>query len=162
MVLHVLLMATVGVHFLPLVQVQSSRIHFLPDRSLSFSHHPTYHMFLSPLHHKRRQLITQRFSSSGRHQHKCVISCQYIFDDCSLISFKGIKTKMFFELFCQIILLRHTIHNFKNRRSGHLQTVYVRFFKLFLRILQRDMECLFICRRHTVHGIHHHSLHNGT
>ena len=115
-----------------------------------------------PLHHKRRQLITQRFSSSGRHQHKCVISCQYIFDDCSLISFKGIKTKMFFELFCQIILLRHTIHNFKNRRSGHLQTVYVRFFKLFLRILQRDMECLFICRRHTVHGIHHHSLHNGT
>ena len=66
-----------------------------------------------PLHHKRRQLITQRFSSSGRHQYKSIISCQHIFDDCSLISFKGIKTKMFFELFCQIILLRHTIHILK-------------------------------------------------
>ena len=83
-----------------------------------------------PLHHKRRQLITQRFSSSGRHQYKSIISCQHIFDDCSLISFKGIKTKMFFELFCQIILLRHTIHILKTAGptwhgvSFYLRTAY--------------------------------------
>ena len=115
-----------------------------------------------PRQQQCRHLVAEGLAPAGGHQHKGIIPGQHIFNDCFLIPFKGIKTKMFFELFCQIILLRHTIHNFKNRRSGHLQTVYVRFFKLFLRILQRDMECLFICRRHTVHGIHHHSLHNGT
>ena len=45
-------------------------------------------------HHNRRQLVTERLTSTGGHQHKGIIPGQHIFNDCFLIPFKGIKTKM--------------------------------------------------------------------
>ena len=48
----------------------------------------------STFHHNRRQLVTEGLPSAGGHQHKGVIPGQHIFNDCFLIPFKGIKTKM--------------------------------------------------------------------
>ena len=51
------------------------------------------------LHQKRRQLITERLTTTRRHQYKCILTSQYTFDNGLLLSFKCAKTKVPFQLF---------------------------------------------------------------
>jgi hypothetical protein len=42
-------------------------------------------------HHQGRQLVTQRFSAAGWHDHKCVFAIQYTADDFFLIALEFVK-----------------------------------------------------------------------
>ena len=56
------------------------------------------------IHEQRRQLIAQRLTTACRHQHKSVMSIQHIANDCLLIAFEHIKTKIATEGFIQIYM----------------------------------------------------------
>ena len=51
------------------------------------------------LHQERGQLITERLTTTGRHQYKRILTSQYTFDNGLLLSFKCAKTKVPFQLF---------------------------------------------------------------
>jgi hypothetical protein len=69
---------------------------------------------------QRRQLITQRFSTPGRHEHESVLAFHYVPDDSFLISFESVESKMQLKTFCQRIGFCHNYvflltNKFKNK-----------------------------------------------
>ena len=48
----------------------------------------------SSLHYERRQLITQRFTSAGRHQHKGIFTIEQIFYNSLLVTFECVESEI--------------------------------------------------------------------
>jgi len=65
--------------------------------------------YRSTVKNQRRQLITKRLPSSGRHQYKCIIPGKQISDNRFLISLKCIESEIPFQFLSQIYFFCHTV-----------------------------------------------------
>ena len=119
------------------------------------------------LHDQRRQLVAQRFAATGRHQHKCVLTFQYVTDNGFLIAFELIKAEILFQLLSKIHFIAHNdVVSFLCYRLMYsvslstLQFLQPSLFQLPLGVFGCYLEGLHLLRWNLEHRLHHHAFHD--
>ena len=100
-------------------------------------------------HDQGRKLVAQRFTATGRHQHKGVLTFQYVADNGFLIALELIKAEILLQLLSKIHVIAHNdVVSFLCYRLMYsvilcaLQFLQPGLFQLLLGIVERNLEGL--------------------